>query len=182
MTMGDAPINLQEWLGKFKTEQGQTDKSQVQVEPDLKELTVTYDILPPTSNRIYFKGTILTREAREYAERFSHHVRQYLPSIFRLDPEAAFHVELYFYFPSLENDTWNDPKVAPSKRAKQRYKKIDLDNRIKLLLDCFRDAIGIDDSQVFSSSQEKRQDPIHPRVEILLRAVSPELFGLRTRT
>ena len=143
-------------------------------------LKIVYPELPPSSNKIYFRGTILTTKAREYAETFSMVVtRQYLPQINRLRPDALYAVHLRFYFETVVNDTFRNPAVKPSKQAKTRYKKFDLTNRIKLLEDCIRDAIGVDDSQTFVASQEKHMDPSFPRVEIFIQEVDPALFGAR---
>lgn len=141
---------------------------------------VTYGELPPTSNKIYFRGTQLTAKAREYAERFAEQMRQHLHLINEMDPNALYALHLRFFFFELVNKSWNNMDLPPSKRAKSRYKKIDLSNRIKLLEDCIRDALAIDDSQTFAASQEKHQcGPGEPeRVEILVQRVSPSLFGL----
>jgi len=143
-------------------------------------LCITYSELPPTSNKIYFRGTQLTAKAREYAERFAEGMRQYLPQINELDDKAVYAVHLRFFFFELVNRSWNNPDVPPSKQAKSRYKRIDLTNRIKLLEDCIRDAIAIDDSQTFGASQEKHQcgPGEQERVEITIQRVSPSLFGL----
>jgi Holliday junction resolvase RusA-like endonuclease len=143
-------------------------------------LEVSYPVLPPTSNKIYFRGTQLTSKARKYAEDFALYMRNYIAEISELDPNAVYAVHLRFYFPKLINPTYNDMSLPPSKRAKSRYKKIDLTNRIKLLEDCIRDALAIDDSQTFAASQEKHQ--CQPgeleRVEIYVQQVVPELFGI----
>ena len=145
----------------------------------MKVLKMVYGELPPTSNKIYFRGTILTKTAREYAERFSMVIsREYLPAINQLDPNALYAVHLHFYFETVVNATYNDPDTPASKRAKSRYKRFDLTNRIKLLEDCVRDALAIDDSQTFIACQEKHMDPRNPRVEIYIHEVSPSLFGI----
>lgn len=142
-------------------------------------LIMVYPELPPSSNKIYFRGTMLTQKARQYAEGFAKFAAQnYLAEISQLKPTAIYALHLRFYFESLLNASFNNPKVPPSKRAKTRYKKLDLDNRIKLITDCVRDAIGIDDSHVFAASQEKHMDPARPRVEITLQEVPPEVFGV----
>jgi Holliday junction resolvase RusA-like endonuclease len=146
----------------------------------VRSLHITFPVLPPTSNKIYFRGTTLTRVAREYAEGFAKHAAQnHLHQISQMNQHGIFALHLRFYFESLENETWNNPNVRQSKRAKDRYKKIDLTNRIKLLEDCVRDAIDIDDSRTFAASQEKHQDPGNTRVEIFVNEVEPDLFGLR---
>lgn len=142
-------------------------------------LTIIYPELPPTSNHIYIRGTMLTSKARKYAEDFAKFAAQnYLADIGRLNPNSIYAVHLRFYFESLLNASFDNPRVAPSKRAKTRYKRLDLDNRIKLLTDCVRDAIGVDDSHIFAASQEKHQDPANPHVEITVQEVAPELFGV----
>lgn len=142
-------------------------------------LTLIFSQLPPSANKIYFRGTILTTIARKYAEDFAKYAAQnHLAEIGQMNPNGVYACHLRFYFETLLNASFNNPRVPPSKRAKTRYKKLDLDNRIKLLTDCVRDAIGIDDSHIFAASQEKHQDPSHPRVEITVQEISPELFGV----
>lgn len=135
--------------------------------------------MPPSANKIYFRGSILTPASRKFAEGFSKFVAQnHLHQLTDIDPEAVYAVHLRFFFETIINASWNDPKVPASKRAKNRYKRFDLDNRIKLLTDCVRDAIGVDDCQFFAASQEKHQDSKDPRIEILIHQVNPEDFGV----
>lgn len=140
---------------------------------------IVYKELPPSSNKIYFRGTILTRKAREYAERFSFEVtRQYLHLINQINPQGIFALQIHFYFESLLNETYGDLRVPEKKRAKTRYKKLDLSNRIKLLEDCVRDAIGVDDSHTFELQTLKAMDRNNPRVEIFIREVDPRDYGI----
>jgi hypothetical protein len=142
-------------------------------------LHIIYPEIPPTSNKIYFRGTILRKEAREYAERFAHFVAvNHLPQIMTMNPDGLFMLSLHFYFDNVLNETWNNPEVKPSKRAKTRYKRMDLSNRIKLIEDCVRDAISIDDSQTFEGQQTKNYDPSNPRVEIFVAEVDPAWYGI----
>ena len=146
----------------------------------LRLLTFVYPGLPPTSNRIYFRGNQLTAEARQYAEAFSQYINQnYLHVTSQaMNTEGLFAVHIRFFFDWLVNKTWNNMNIPPSRRADSRYKKVDLDNRIKLLTDCVRDAIDVDDSHIFAASQEKHQDPGNERVEITVQEVDPSLFGV----
>ena len=137
--------------------------------------------LPPTSNHLYIKGTILTAVARKFAEDFSAYVMQnygHVVTSTKLNPLAIYGLRLIFYFDSLVNPSFMDMKVPPSKRAKSRYKRIDLTNRVKLLEDCVRDALAIDDSQTFIAMLEKHHDPGNPRVEIDVWEVNPSDFGI----
>lgn len=140
-----------------------------------------YPELPPTSNKIYFRGTILTKKARNYAEQFAYYmVSNYIDVInnFTLGPNAILKLDLDFYFPNLINKTYNDKLIDKQKRAKTWYKKIDLSNRIKLLEDCIRDALAIDDSRTFEMKQRKFHEPLNPRVEIFIEDVDPKLYGV----
>lgn len=146
-------------------------------------LHIVYPKLPPSSNHIYAKtpfGLRLTKEARKYAEDFSYHVvRMHLPEINSLDRNGVFALHLKFFYDSLLNEGAFSPN--PKKRPKTLYKKTDLSNRIKLLEDCIRDALAIDDSQTFAASQEKYLDASvgdDGRVEILVQEIDPTTFGL----
>lgn len=142
-------------------------------------LKLVYPELPPTSNKLYFQGTRLTTVAREYGERFSYHVtREYLHLINQLDSKAIYSISLFFYFESLLNESYGNPKVPEKKRAKTRYKKLDLSNRVKLVEDCARDFLGIDDSHTFEMLTMKAVDKTNPRVEIYVRDVDPKWYGV----
>lgn len=142
-------------------------------------LKIVFPELPPSSNHIYIKGTILSSVARAYAEKFSlHFVRNHGHQTMLFDAADTIAVHLRFFFDQLENKRFMDPKCPPSKRPKTRYKRIDLDNRVKLLTDCVRDAIGVDDSHIFAASQEKHQDPLNPRVEVYIQKVDSRDFGI----
>lgn len=142
-------------------------------------LKMVYKELPPTANHIYIRGSILKAPARAYAENFAKFVAQnYLAEISEMNQSGIFCLVLRFFFPTVVNDTWMNPKVPPSKRAKTRYKRFDLTNRIKFLEDCVRDALDIDDSQTFIAHQEKFQDAENPRVEIEVFEVDPAKFGI----
>lgn len=144
-----------------------------------KYLKMIYPHLPPSSNNIYFRGSILKAPARKYAEDFAKFAAQtHLHEISQMNPSGIFALHLRFFFDSLVNESWNNLKVPESKRAKTRYKRLDLTNRIKLLEDCIRDALDIDDCQTFAASQEKHHCPASPRVEIEIEEVSPHLFGI----
>lgn len=142
-------------------------------------LHIVYRGMPPTSNKIYIRGTILSSVARKFAEDFSKYVAQnHLHQLTEIDSQAVYAIHLRFYFDTLTNASWNNMGFPPSKRAKSRYKRIDLDNRIKLLTDCVRDAIGVDDCQFFAGTQEKHQDSTDPRIEIFVQKVNAKDFGI----
>jgi len=136
---------------------------------------IVYPEIPPTSNKLYIRGTIKTQAARIYLNQFvSTVIREHGPEINKLDPNSAYWVYLRFYFKALQNKNWNHPD--PRKRPKSRYKKIDLDNRVKIIVDSIKTAIGIDDSQIFAAGQDKFEDPSNQRVEVFLEAIDPERY------
>lgn len=142
---------------------------------------IIYPKLPPTSNKLYFQGTRLTGAAREYAEQFAHFVaKNYLHLITQMNPDAVYEISLDFYFETVVNSSFKNPSIKPSKQAQDRYKRFDLSNRIKLLEDCVRDAIGIDDSRTFEMHQRKLHDPLNPRVEIFINETNPSYYGVPT--
>jgi Holliday junction resolvase RusA-like endonuclease len=147
--------------------------------PTVGVLKLVYRVFPPSSNRIYFRGTRLTTKARVFAEDFAKFMFQnYGHLINGIDPQQLYAVHLHFYFETVVNESWNNPSVPPSKRAKERYKKVDLDNRIKLITDCVRDFIDVDDSHFFAGAHEKHMDPADPRIEIFVQSLRPEDFGV----
>ena len=141
------------------------------------ELLIVYPELPASSNRLYFRGTRLTKEARTYAEKFSYYVvRQYLPQISMMNKKGVYALHLRFYMSNLVNHTFFSDK---KNRAETPYKRVDLSNRIKLLEDCVRDALSIDDCQTFAASQSKHHVPEgQERVEILIQEIDPTQFGV----
>lgn len=159
----------------------------------MNELRMVYRELPPSSNSIYVKGTILSSKARAYGERFAAWaIQNHGPELLQLGTlhqEALYSIELWFFFESLVNEAYYsegptyvwEEKVKDKKtgklvktgktevRRRSPWKKFDLTNRVKLLEDCVRDAVDIDDSQTIDAHLFKRQDAEAPRVEIILR-------------
>lgn len=143
-------------------------------------IKLVYPEFPPSSNKLYFRNR-LTKHAVKYAEDFSKFMVQHYGEFLRpgvFSPEKVYALHLHFYFETIVNETWNNPEVKPSKRAKERYKHFDLDNRIKLLTDCVRDFIGVDDSHVLESGQQKHMDPGNPRIEIYIFDVMERDYGV----
>lgn len=114
---------------------------------------------------------------------------------FPTDPELIYRFDMIAYFDSLENPGWfefyekdtyytkasKDGKHKKGelknrkgeRKAKTRYKRIDVDNRVKFIQDCVSKSVGIpDDAQIFIGSQEKREDPDNPRVEVTVSVVT----------
>jgi hypothetical protein len=158
--------------------------------------------LPPSTNNLYQRrrgGQLaLTDTAQRLRIRVKQAVVDRLGKVmaFPTDPELIYRFDMIAYFESLENPGWFERYGKDTygrsgelkhhkgeRKAKTRYKRIDVDNRIKFLQDCVSKAIGIpDDAQIFVGYQEKREDPHNPRVEITVSVEQdPDRFFSKRR-
>jgi Holliday junction resolvase RusA-like endonuclease len=143
--------------------------------------------VPPTTNHIYRQkrdgSRVLTKQAQTYRERVKRAIADNMAEVvaFPIDQETVYGFELRVYFEKLENPGWFERfvkgKNAGQRKAKARYKRLDIDNRIKFVQDCVAKGVSIpDDSQVFSSLQEKHEDPQNPRAEVIVRIERHDRF------
>lgn len=153
---------------------------------------VIIPFLPPTSNHIYVtdwrrKKRFLSKEADAFKKRAISHVQQEklpaineLSEIVRTDDAAVFEVEYVFYFEdsAILNKTFGRGKKFD---AETRYKKMDVENRVKLVADAFSSAIGIDDSQFFRGGHDKCAAKVVggvPQIQVFFKQTDPRRFGL----
>jgi len=172
--------------------------------PDFNEhgrrqrIQVWYPELPPSANAIYFSGTRLTDTAREYKERFRQYMQQYYghqlnefvePNEKYTDPKDGktkdlrtqapnliFGIELTFFMDCLTS--WGDSTLPKSRRAKFRFAKTDVTNRIKFVEDCFKTVLDIDDSLTFDSRERKIHNLEQQGVHIDYFVVPVEQYNL----
>lgn len=163
-----------------------------------ESLTFTFE-LPPSVNALYLKrrggGIALTEEARAYRETVKQVVVEKLAAVsrFPVSLEHIYGIRMTCEIDKLQNPGWfrRLPKDRPERRKKDkktgemkvvqkakaagereaetRYKKIDVDNRIKFLQDCVIRSLGINgDEQVFEDTMQKleRSGKNHAHVEI----------------
>ena len=109
--------------------------------------------MPPSVNKLYatVRGKrIMTAQGkavkREIVQLVVAHVAT-MPDLFRAESRLRLTVDLYFA--AVENAGWSKGK------AKNRYKRIDVSNRAKLLEDALFSGIGIDDSLIFELIMRK---------------------------
>jgi Holliday junction resolvase RusA-like endonuclease len=132
--------------------------------------------LPPTSNNIYINrregGRVKSTEARSWQNRaVKEIVRQSgLTVQDEFDPTRMYWLDLHFYFKEVINKGWNEYYKRGGKKgqrkAENKWKKIDLGNRLKLLEDTVKIAVGVDDSATFVLHLIKDCDSENPRVEV----------------
>lgn len=139
--------------------------------------------MPPTSNNIYSSvgsKRIKTGEARSWQHRAVKEImRQSNLSIQdEFDPTRMYWMDLHFFFEAVVNKGWGERFVRGDKKgqrkAETKWKKIDLGNRLKLLEDTVKTAVGVDDSATFVLHLTKDCDPLNPRVEVQMFSMPEE--------
>ena len=111
--------------------------------------------LPPSVNRAYATTRsgrrLLTSEGKLYKQSVRDIIGQrysvVTPELTHLGQKPlSLSVKIYT---RVENKGWSDGKV------KNRYKRVDISNRVKLLEDALFEALGVDDCLVFKLTVEK---------------------------
>jgi len=119
---------------------------------------IRFDIpyFPPSTNKAYFNKygkQVLSKVGRAFKKMVSAHVASNYPTeCATFKKNAPYLVYLRVYIPQLENKTWPD-------KCKTRYKVLDSTNRVKLVEDALKDALGIDDSQHIAFLVHKIEGP-----------------------
>lgn len=129
-------------------------------------LQIVIPFLPPSSNHIYVngrggRGRFLSKEAEAWKNRFMQQVvAPYMMPISEFcktvvkDPSSILELHMAFFF---ENDDLLNTTFGKGGKsaAKTRYKKMDVQNRIKLVTDAVSKAIALDDSLHFREIHDK---------------------------
>jgi len=143
---------------------------------------VTLPFFPPTSNNIYStnwraKKRFLTKEATAFKTQAVSYIQaNCLAAITQLDRNALYRVwyAVYFQHDEVFNKTFGTGKKDA---AESRYKRVDVENRIKLVADALATAIGIDDSQFWEGAHTKLVTMSGtPRIDIFLDPLPQEYF------
>ena len=134
-------------------------------------------------NKFYVRrrggGIALTKTALEYREKMRKAVVEIMHQVlqFEVSEETVYDLRVVLFFESLQNPGWTMLDRHGQRKAKTRYKVVDVDNRVKFLQDCLVKALGIpNDCQIFRGTQEKHEDAQNPRVEITIRPISASQF------
>lgn len=129
-----------------------------------RNVSFTIPYLPPSVNQAYVNLRGGGRTLSSTGKKFKNETKTLLSRKYpqQLKRLAALHdeqvlIRARFYFPIIQNAGW------PAK-AKNRYKRIDLSNRFKLLEDVLVEVTGVDDSNNFVIILEKHWDPTNQRV------------------
>jgi len=111
--------------------------------------------MPPSINKLYFIKSgrkHISSEGKSLKARMKGIILNEAVSALWLNnaQNSALEMKLELFFPAVENKGW------PSK-AKYRYKRVDITNRVKLLEDALSEALGIDDSVFFKTTITKQK-------------------------
>ena len=108
--------------------------------------------VPISSNRAYFNlrtgGRMLSKDGKKFkAESSAHLAQKYPQQLVFFKPDVPYVVMMRYFFEAVEN----------KKGAKERFKRIDVDNRTKLLQDVLSEVGGFNDAQIMTAIGDKRQ-------------------------
>lgn len=155
-------------------------------------LEFTYDELPPSENKMrnvgyrYIGGKkkpviVYTPEAERYKKRVLEHARtEFFVELTKFGKAHktgdVYSIELVLVFERYDVLT----KGWLSGKAKAPYKKVDAQNRHKLLLDAFSEALGIDDSLFFDVRIQKMvgEEDEEESIAIRIQRVDPAKFDV----
>jgi Holliday junction resolvase RusA-like endonuclease len=104
------------------------------------------DSLPPSSNTAYYNnpkaGRVLTKSGKKYKlDVVQHIVKNHAHQTQELEKNSSIGALIAYGFPNLLNKNFPD-------KSKERFKRVDVNNRSKLLIDAVKEATAIDDSQI----------------------------------
>jgi len=153
------------------------------------EVSFTFD-MPPSQNKQYKavrhgkrRGKALSEEAKAFREHVKTVVGKGMHKLAGFpseDHNVVYQLNIVLWFEKLENPGWfehfKSGAHAGERKAKTRYKIVDVDNRRKFLQDWLCKCIGIPgDEQVFRVVDDK-QEGIPERAEVTLRVVDRGQF------
>jgi len=141
----------------------------------MSELQAWVPLLPPSSNNIYVrhptgKGRVLSGQARRFKIRAMQAIQaEGRVAVMQFEKNMPYELRLAIFFEQVENK---------QSRRGDRYKRMDLSNRVKLIEDTVAEAVGLDDCHNFRELLEKHCDPDNPGIYVTLRRIPEEEVGL----
>jgi Holliday junction resolvase RusA-like endonuclease len=120
--------------------------------------------MPPSINSLYTRArngmVVVTGEGRAFEVQVKNEVAKQIHNLGTFNDEDVYGIDIILYFESLVNKGWFEfYKRGPKKgqrKSNSKWKRVDVDNRIKFLQDCVAAAVGMrDDSQIFEGHQRK---------------------------
>lgn len=145
----------------------------------------TLPMLPPSTNHAYI--TVMKKQGRKSipmrvlspaGRRFKKEATAFILKAYGMDlahlkENVTYGLAIELTFEELTNKTWS----PDGKGAKNRYKKVDASNRIKLIEDVLVDVSGIDDSQFMTLVVKKQEgDSPSTRLWIWDQSLRPDVM------
>ncbi len=150
--------------------------------------------LPPSTNHLYWTDKKGRRHKTTEAVTWIRNARHTILEETDLVADTGwprhhrYEMTVYVYFEEVDNAGWylrwagdskpgaKQPHRAGDRRAKDRWKKIDLGERRKLLEDTVTKMLGLDDSSIFSSTFVKMRDADNPRALVEVREIGDAAY------
>jgi len=145
-------------------------------EKAVKSVFITIPFIPPSVNDLYYtrggkrgmttEGKVFKRKVSDYI------VTNYLHEIQKLNSKALFTISLTFYLPPYDLFTKG---YGIDETTKSPFKKRDVGNMEKIIIDCVKDLIIEDDCQFFQETLRKVPSD-ERKVEIQIYEEDPLYF------
>lgn len=142
----------------------------------LSSVVMTVPFIPPSINDLYYtrnnrrglttEGKVFKRKVTDYI------VTNYLHDIQRLNPKSMFSIMLQFHLPPYDLFTKH---YGEDKDTLSPFKRKDVGNMEKLIIDCIKDLIMDDDCQFFQETLRKIPSD-ERKIEIWIYEEEPTSF------
>lgn len=145
------------------------------VQDDYGIVFIQIDKLPPTANQMYTVvggRKILSPEARKYKNRLKTSLAKEMLDYRPFSKDDALRLYIDICMPNMLN------KGFP-KKAKTKFRKIDVSNRVKLIEDTICEVLTIDDSQIVSLGVTKWHEESY--IYLKLEKIPVRSFGPTAR-
>ncbi len=145
----------------------------------MKKIELNIPFIPPSINRLYFNnrytgGRSLSKEGEIFKRRVKDYIVQnYFELLNQLNPKSLFSITIIFFLPI--DDVFTK---SFGKTAKSPYKKKDLGNMEKVIIDCLKDFVMDDDCQIFKETLIKVPSILYRGMNIVIQEHS--LIALRS--
>ncbi len=125
--------------------------------------------MPPSINHAWFTLPHGGRTLKPAGKKYKHEVQtllaqQYPRELMTFVKDEPYLVFFRVHLEIIENATWG----AAKKAAANRYKKVDVTNRIKILEDVVSEVTGIDDSCTLTFVTQKVKASMYEQIEVFI--------------
>jgi len=144
---------------------------------DFSDITIVLPFIPPSVNDLYFNnrhgGRTLTKAGQVFKTRVKEHLAtNYLDEVQKLNPNGMYSMSMYFH---LDKDEVFTKSYLDNPKTQSPYKRRDVGNMEKILVDCIKEFTMKDDCQIFHESLWKIASN-ERKVRIHLSEIDPRKF------